>query len=151
MYKRQVQIFIFIFIWLRGTLPRLRYDQFMQFGWKFLIPVSIVWILVVATARVFRNDVSLTSTEILVGGAAVIALLLLGSWLLQARADRRATAQAERAAVGVFEPTPTGFPVPPMPGQQAVLTSRRAQAGTTVVAEPIAPAGPAAEKEDGNA
>ena len=151
----KVQIFIFIFIWLRGTLPRLRYDQFMQFGWKFLIPVSIVWILVVSTARVFRSDVSLTSTEILVGGAIVIVLLFLGSWLLQARSDRRDAAQAARAAVGEFDPTPTGFPVPPMPGQQAVLASRRSRAGATVVAEPVAPSTsePAitAEKEDGNA
>jgi NADH-quinone oxidoreductase subunit H len=44
--------FFFVFVWLRGTLPRLRYDQFMQFGWKVLIPISILWILVVATLRV---------------------------------------------------------------------------------------------------
>ena len=37
----KVCVFIFVFIWLRGTLPRLRYDQFMKFGWKVLIPVSL--------------------------------------------------------------------------------------------------------------
>ena len=48
----KVLFFIFFFIWLRGTLPRLRYDQFMAFGWKRLIPFSLVWIIAVATIRV---------------------------------------------------------------------------------------------------
>src|SRR3954453_4487211 len=41
-FLAKVLVFIFVFIWLRGTLPRLRYDQFMKFGWKVLIPVSLV-------------------------------------------------------------------------------------------------------------
>ncbi|MDA2986436.1 MAG: NADH-quinone oxidoreductase subunit NuoH, partial [Actinomycetota bacterium] len=85
----KVQIFIFIFIWLRGTLPRMRYDQFMRFGWKILIPVSIVWIVIVSVARLMRDDVSLSTTEILITGAVVIVVLLVGSWLIQSRQDRR--------------------------------------------------------------
>ena len=41
---------IFVFIWVRASLPRLRYDQLMEFGWKRLIPVSLVWILALAVA-----------------------------------------------------------------------------------------------------
>src|SRR5512139_3443672 len=47
----KVMLFVFVFIWLRGSLPRLRYDQFMKFGWTRLIPISLVWIVAVATVR----------------------------------------------------------------------------------------------------
>ena len=46
----KVAVLLFVFIWLRGTLPRVRYDQLMGFGWKVLVPVAAVWILVTATA-----------------------------------------------------------------------------------------------------
>ena len=41
---------LFLFIWLRGTLPRFRYDQLMHFGWKALVPIAALWILVTAGA-----------------------------------------------------------------------------------------------------
>ncbi|MDO9486128.1 MAG: NADH-quinone oxidoreductase subunit H, partial [Actinomycetota bacterium] len=121
-------IFIFIFIWLRGTLPRLRYDQFMKFGWKLLIPISIAWILIVATARALRNEIEFNTTEILVIGAIVIAVLLVVSWLLQVKADRKAASEdLESAEIQArpFDAMAGGYPVPPMPGQEANLTSRR--------------------------
>jgi len=41
----KVFVFLFIYVWLRGTLPRIRYDQLMGFGWKFLLPVSVINVL----------------------------------------------------------------------------------------------------------
>lgn len=46
--------FLLLFIWIRGTLPRYRYDQIMQLGWKILIPVTIVWIVLIGLAIEFR-------------------------------------------------------------------------------------------------
>jgi NADH-quinone oxidoreductase subunit H len=138
----KVQIFIFMFIWLRATLPRLRYDQFMKFGWKILIPVSILWIMIVATARALRNDITISNREILVGGAIIIVFLLLVSWVISARQERRfraETAAEEAALAAEFDPMAGGFPVPPMPGQTLSYTSRRDLArGTTIVQEPQA-------------
>jgi NADH-quinone oxidoreductase subunit H len=47
-------LFMFLFLWLRATFPRYRYDQIMRLGWKVFIPITIVWILVVALAVVYR-------------------------------------------------------------------------------------------------
>jgi NADH-quinone oxidoreductase subunit H len=45
-------IFMFLLLWFRATFPRFRYDQIMRLGWKIFIPITIVWILVVAYAVV---------------------------------------------------------------------------------------------------
>ncbi|MBC7930959.1 MAG: NADH-quinone oxidoreductase subunit NuoH [Rubrivivax sp.] len=45
----KVTFFLFLYIWLRGTLPRFRFDQLMNFGWKFLLPVSIFNVILTAT------------------------------------------------------------------------------------------------------
>jgi NADH-quinone oxidoreductase subunit H len=119
-FLAKVGILLFCFIWLRGTLPRIRYDQLMAFGWKVLIPVSLAWILMIATIRVWRQHGG-SAPVYIVGGAILAALLLLG-WAGDVAAERRraAAAQAEaedEAAAGEARPAgewAAGFPVPPL-------------------------------------
>lgn len=74
----KVWLFLFLFIWLRGTLPRLRYDQFMHLGWKVLIPVALGWVMVVALARAMRLEgYSHVTTGLTVGGI-VAGVLVVG-------------------------------------------------------------------------
>ncbi|MEW5790196.1 MAG: NADH-quinone oxidoreductase subunit NuoH [Pseudomonadota bacterium] len=47
----KVAFLLFVFLWLRATFPRYRYDQIMRLGWKVFIPITIVWILVVGIAQ----------------------------------------------------------------------------------------------------
>ena len=51
----KVFIFLFVYIWMRGTLPRFRYDQLMSFGWKFLLPVSIANVIVTSAVILWRT------------------------------------------------------------------------------------------------
>ena len=73
----KVQLLLFFFIWLRGTLPRVRYDQLMKLGWKVLIPVSMVWLMLVAAVRAMRNENYDFTRIVLYVGGAVVALLLI--------------------------------------------------------------------------
>ena len=51
----KIFIFLFVYVWMRGTLPRFRYDQLMAFGWKLLLPVAIVNVIFTATWIVLRS------------------------------------------------------------------------------------------------
>jgi NADH-quinone oxidoreductase subunit H len=118
----KIGILLFCYIWLRGTLPRVRYDQLMAIGWKILIPVSIVWILLVATVRAWRQDTHNTIPYV-VGGVVLVIIIGLAS-LWESAAQQRA-ARYPPPAAGGGEPgqgtgaapataTATSFPVPPL-------------------------------------
>ena len=52
----KILFFIFLYIWLRGTLPRFRFDQLMNFGWKFLMPLALINIFLTATVEAYGGD-----------------------------------------------------------------------------------------------
>ena len=51
----KIFVFLFVYVWMRGTLPRFRYDQLMAFGWKLLLPVSLANVVITATVMLWRG------------------------------------------------------------------------------------------------
>ncbi len=111
----KVLFFIFIFIWLRGTLPRLRYDQFMAFGWKRLIPIALVWIVAVGTIRSISLEGQIDRQYLLIG-IGVLALVFLLLFFVgedeEKAADQEAVGGQEAEEMTVAA---GGYPVPVLP------------------------------------
>ncbi|BBX93807.1 NADH-quinone oxidoreductase subunit NuoH [Mycolicibacterium boenickei] len=105
-FVAKVWTFMFLYFWLRATLPRLRYDQFMALGWKVLIPVSLVWIMVVAVTHSLReHGYHNWATGLVTTAVVIVAVLAAALWkALRGRTVRPIPEQSAGA-----------YPVPPLP------------------------------------
>ena len=139
---------LFCFIWLRGTLPRMRYDQFMRLGWKVLVPIALVWLLMVAAIKTARAQWTNRELVIVLVVAGVVGIIASGLW--PTRTEPEPT--EEEIALGGIDTT-GHFPIPrledllaqraPSPLPVGVLTAAAlpelgAGAGSTVGARPAA-------------
>ena len=76
-FLAKVTLVIYVYIWVRGTLPRMRYDRLMQFGWKVLIPFGLVWVLVTGAVVVLPGPVG--SRAVFLIAAGILGVMVIGS------------------------------------------------------------------------
>lgn len=138
--------FMFLMIWTRGTLLRIRYDQFMQFGWKRLIPVALAWVVAVAVLRGVTAWVDTSMPVILGVILAIFVIALAVMWFLDS-GEGETTGEGDDVTE-TFDPLADGFPVPPKPGQQLPPSPRAGRAQPVGVAANTTVATDAQEETD---
>ena len=77
MFGGKVLFFLFFFMWIRWTLPRFRYDQLMSLGWKFMLPLALAYIVIVASAVLALEALGLVPVRVLGMSAFGLALFAL--------------------------------------------------------------------------
>jgi NADH-quinone oxidoreductase subunit H len=77
MFLAKVLFFLFFFMWIRWTLPRFRYDQLMSLGWKFMLPLALAYIVIVASAVLALEALGLVPVRVLGMSAFGLALFAL--------------------------------------------------------------------------
>jgi NADH-quinone oxidoreductase subunit H len=118
-FLTKVLLFVFVFIWLRGTLPRLRYDQFMKFGWKVLIPASLVWILAVGTVRAISLEGPIDRTYLFIAAAIAVVVFVALGFIPETTEEEGAEPDDAHGDIDAYA---GGYPVPPMAPQETETT-----------------------------
>jgi NADH-quinone oxidoreductase subunit H len=93
-FLAKLAVFLFTWVWFRATLPRFRYDQLMDLGWKVMIPLALGWLLLLASLNVARDED--WSLALVVGGGFAVMALAYGLLTLAIRtAQRRRDTETE--------------------------------------------------------
>jgi len=125
-------LFLFFFIWLRGALPRFRYDQFMALGWKVLVPFSLLWIVAVATVRALQRSNGISAPQVLIILGVVLVVLLAIAFLVP---DRGVAEEQEAIPLaGSYPVPPLDLVVPALPERQGTAQLPSGESGATTAA-----------------
>ena len=89
----KVVLIVYVYVWIRATLPRMRYDRLMAFGWKFLIPFGLLWVL--ATGAVVVLPDVYGRREVLIGAAVLVGVVLALSLIWPMFSPRAETREVE--------------------------------------------------------
>jgi len=133
-YMIKVGIFLFIFIWMRATLPRIRYDQLMRVGWQVLLPLSVLNLVVTAL-------VVALGWPWWVSGLFGLAVILIGGIVYYLRVQRRMPKLTPAKEAGLALPGSVHFVRAVAPATTAPSATETAAPGTPPAPVPPVPAG----------